>query len=105
MLLTKEVAKAGRALIGWTQQDLADRSGLSIGTIQRFETGGSMYGDNAERMIQALTDGGIIFISRADVFTGVRKRRPSWRPPDKPKRQRKSTGPYKTKATKEKTDV
>ena len=41
-LNTKEYGKrmkARRALLGWTQQDLADASGVNINSIARYEAG------------------------------------------------------------------
>jgi transcriptional regulator with XRE-family HTH domain len=40
-MATIEQIKAARALLDWSQEDLADRSGLSIVTVRRFEARGS----------------------------------------------------------------
>lgn len=39
-MITKEQTRAARAHLGWNQQDLADRSGVSKPTIANFENGG-----------------------------------------------------------------
>src|SRR4051794_39537592 len=38
-MLNKYQCRAGRALLDWSQRDLADRSRLSAGTVRDFETG------------------------------------------------------------------
>lgn len=40
-MITKELCRAARGLLGWTQQDLADASGLSKTSINNFEKGHS----------------------------------------------------------------
>lgn len=69
MLLTKEVLKAGRALLDWTQQELADKAGLHIGTIARFEAGTGMHAENRERIATVMQEAGISFIVGPDTST------------------------------------
>ncbi|AEP10258.1 helix-turn-helix domain-containing protein [Micavibrio aeruginosavorus] len=38
-MITKEQCRAGRGLLGWTQQDLADAAGMSKTAINNFERG------------------------------------------------------------------
>lgn len=38
-LITKGQIKAGRALLGWSQLDLSNFSGVSLNTIKRIESG------------------------------------------------------------------
>ncbi|WP_444462939.1 helix-turn-helix domain-containing protein [Rhodobacter capsulatus] len=58
--------KAARLFLGWEQSDLADRSGVSLPTIQRLEN--PKFGPGRSRMeivmrvIEALEAGGIEFI-------------------------------------------
>ena len=47
--------KAGRALKGWTQEDLAEFSGVKHANIARYETGETIPGlDNAYKIAAAL---------------------------------------------------
>ncbi len=67
--------KAARALIGWSQPDLAERSGVSVPTIARLETGDGQLGgraSTAERLRTALEASGIIFIDENGEGPGVR---------------------------------
>ena len=76
--------KAGRALLGWSQSDLAAKSGVSEPTVARLESiDGELGGREAtgQRMRAALEEGGIQFIEENGGGPGVRLRNPP-----KPKR-------------------
>lgn len=79
MLLTAEQIRAARALLGWTQPQLAEASGLSMMSIRRMEgpSGpGQRSAANVEAVRQALVDAGIIFISENELGgPGVRLQR------------------------------
>lgn len=68
--------RAARTLLGWSQKDLADVSGLSLPTIQRMETLGlhRSSAGNVDKVQRALETAGIEFIN--DDAPGVRLRRP-----------------------------
>jgi predicted transcriptional regulator len=71
--------KAGRALLGWSQSDLAVESGVSEPTIARLESiDGELGGREAtaERIRAALEKAGIQFIDENGGGAGVRLRRP-----------------------------
>jgi transcriptional regulator with XRE-family HTH domain len=56
--------KAARSLIGWSQNDLADRSGVSIATVKRLEAAeGELGGRNetSDRLLGALEAAGVEF--------------------------------------------
>jgi transcriptional regulator with XRE-family HTH domain len=78
MLLTTRLVKAARALLGWSQADLAAKSGISEPTIARLE---SVEGDlggrqgTAEKMRKALEGAGIEFIDENGGGPGVRLRK------------------------------
>jgi transcriptional regulator with XRE-family HTH domain len=58
--------KAARALIGWSQADLAQASGVSEPTIKRLEAGEGAIGGRSEtgdRVQVALQRAGIVFFS------------------------------------------
>jgi transcriptional regulator with XRE-family HTH domain len=73
MLLTKEVLKAARALLGWTQQELADEAGLHHGTLSRFESEISMHEETIAKIAAAIKRGGIEFVIEDDQIIGVKK--------------------------------
>ena len=67
--------KAARALLGWSQKDLAGASGVSEATIKRLEAGqGDLGGRQAtvDAIRAALESGGIEFTNRDQ--PGVRLR-------------------------------
>jgi len=72
--------KAGRALLGWSQSDLASESGISEPTIARLESvDGELGGREAtvQRIRAALEKGGIQFIEENGGGPGVRLRKPT----------------------------
>lgn len=79
MLLTAEQIRAARALLGWTQPQLAEASGLSMMSIRRMEgpSGpGQRSAANVEAVRQTLVAAGIIFISENELGgPGVRLQR------------------------------
>lgn len=66
--------RAARALLGWAQADLADRSGVSFPTIKRMETVGTARSSagNVDAVQRALEAGGVIFIAENGEGPGVR---------------------------------
>ena len=62
-----EMVKAARELAGWSQAGLAERSGVSLPTIQRMEnpTHGPLRssGTNIEKVRDAFTRSGVSFVS------------------------------------------
>ena len=70
--------KAARALVGWSQDQLADASGVSIATIKRLEAADGMLGgraDTGDRIIAALQVAGALFIQENGEGPGVRLRK------------------------------
>ena len=54
--------KAGRALLGWSQADLANRSGIARATVARIEALMMLPRlDTVGKLRQAFKDGGVIF--------------------------------------------
>jgi transcriptional regulator with XRE-family HTH domain len=67
--------KAARALLGWSQDDLAARSGVSAPTVKRLESAEGEIGGRAETqeaLLAALREGGIEFIAENGGGMGVR---------------------------------
>ena len=72
-----EQLRAARALLGWSQTQLAERAGLSLPTVKRVETeSGPRVSDAARYALQrALESGGIEFIDENGGGPGVRLRK------------------------------
>jgi transcriptional regulator with XRE-family HTH domain len=80
-----EQLRAARALLGWSQTQLAERAGMSLPTVKRVETDrGPRVSEEARYALKrALEFGGIEFIDENGGGPGVRLRK---RPrPKKPK--------------------
>jgi len=77
-LATIRQIKAARALLGWSQRDLAQHSSISEPTIARLESAdGPISGrpKTAEKIMTALEKGGIEFIDENGGGAGVRLRK------------------------------
>jgi transcriptional regulator with XRE-family HTH domain len=77
-LIKIEQMRAARGLLGWSQSELAQRAGLSLPTVKRFETGkGPRVSDEARIKLQnALEHAGVLFIQENGGGLGVRLRKP-----------------------------
>ena len=78
-LVTIRQIKAARALLGWSQADLAEKSGVSEPTIARLESADGELGGReltAERIRAAIEAAGIVFIESDGGGAGVRLRKP-----------------------------
>lgn len=72
-----EQVKAARALLRWSQEDLAKSSGVSLPTIKRLEAKGGDIGgreSTAKALVDALQAGGVIFIAPNGSAGGVKLR-------------------------------
>lgn len=70
--------KAARELLGWSQNDLAEKSGISVPTIQRLEAAGGELGgrrETAEAISRALTRAGIEFLNHGSPGVRLRPRK------------------------------
>jgi transcriptional regulator with XRE-family HTH domain len=71
--------KAARALLGWSQEELAAAAQISIPTIKRLEARDGPLGGRSEtgdKIRKALQVGGVEFIEENGGGAGVRMRRP-----------------------------
>ena len=69
------IARAARAMLDWSAEELSNRSGVSISTIRRLERDDSNGGarrTSAERLRRAYTAAGIGFTSDGGTIIGVR---------------------------------
>lgn len=67
--------KAARALLGWSQDDLAQSSGISAPTVKRLEAADGEIGGRPETgvaLITALEKAGVEFIAENGGGAGVR---------------------------------
>src|SRR3954469_10876157 len=72
--------KAARALLGWSQDDLARAAEVSIPTIKRLEASdGSLGGrdQTVQKIITAVASAGVDFLSENGSGQGVRLRKPN----------------------------
>lgn len=72
-MLTPAQSRAARALINWSQPELAAASGTSVSTIRDFETGKrSPIANNLAAIRAALETAGVIFVEENGEGPGVR---------------------------------
>jgi transcriptional regulator with XRE-family HTH domain len=76
-VVTNEQLRAARALLGWSQTELALKAGLSVPTIKRLEGAfGPHVSDEARARVQkAMETAGVEFIEENGGGTGVRFRK------------------------------
>jgi transcriptional regulator with XRE-family HTH domain len=77
-LVTTRQVKAARALLGWSQADLADHSGISEPTVARLESMDGELGGRegtAKKIQHAIEAAGVEFIDENGGGHGVRMRK------------------------------
>ncbi|NIA68462.1 helix-turn-helix transcriptional regulator [Pelagibius litoralis] len=71
--MTPRQCRAARSLLGWTQQELVEASGVSMTSVRNFERGASQpIRANLAALKAALESGGIVFIEANGGGIGVR---------------------------------
>ena len=78
-LATVAQIRAARALIGWSQSELASRAGLSLPTVKRVEGdfGPHVSEKSRAKLKRALQSAGVEFIDDNGGGVGVRLRKPT----------------------------
>ena len=77
-MITVRQIKAGRALLNWSQAELAAKSGVSEPTIARLESADGELGGRAAtnaKIVAALQRAGVVFIDENGGGAGVRLRK------------------------------
>lgn len=71
-MITAHQTRAARALLGWTQEMLADRAAVSLTALKRMESvnGQRVFESTADSVRRALEAAGIVFIN-SDRHIGV----------------------------------
>ncbi len=71
MSITPQACRAARALLGWSMRDLASRSGVSLGAVNRLEGGeATPRRGTARKVIDAFTAHGVTIVDEA-TYTGA----------------------------------
>lgn len=72
-MITPEQCRAARALLDWTQRDLASRAKLTPLTIREFERGKSRLKDSTAQLLRMVFEtAGVAFIDQNGGGPGVR---------------------------------
>jgi predicted transcriptional regulator len=77
-MITVRQMKAARALLAWSQGDLADASGVSEPTIARLESEDGEVGgrpETGQKLVAALARAGIEFVGANGEGLGVKMRK------------------------------
>ncbi|TBY07327.1 helix-turn-helix domain-containing protein [Rhizobium laguerreae] len=71
-MITADQLKAGRALVGLKQEDIARASGLSVQTIKRMETVGTERSSagNVQAVQRAIEQAGVVFEAEGEMIAG-----------------------------------
>ncbi|WP_417485282.1 helix-turn-helix domain-containing protein [Maricaulis salignorans] len=65
-MLTAEACRAGRALLGWGLEDLAEASGIAAGTLSRIENGRAMRAGTMKKLEDAFGSNGVEIVKTED---------------------------------------
>lgn len=66
-ILTRQQCRGARAMLGWSQADLAARTRISAVTIRTFERGHSSVKDSTARVLRfVFEEGGIVFVDATE---------------------------------------
>ncbi len=76
-MISAEQCRAARALLNWSQQELADRAGVGIVTLRQLEAGvNEPRRATLEVVKRALESAGVSFIDENGAGAGVRLTKP-----------------------------
>ena len=72
--------RAARGILGWSQSDLSEASGVAISTVKRMEAGSGLLrgiAQNVWKVQSSLEEAGVMFIDENGGGAGVRLREPA----------------------------
>jgi DNA-binding transcriptional regulator YiaG len=69
--LTPAMSKAARALLGLSQEEMAEAIKISISTVRRFEAGASMSPANEAKLIDLFEKSGLILVYSGKQVIGL----------------------------------
>ncbi|WP_157016629.1 helix-turn-helix domain-containing protein [Mesorhizobium xinjiangense] len=71
-MITARQCRAARALLGWTQETLADKARVSLTALKRLESesGLEVYESTRDQVRRAFEDNGVVFLN-SDQGMGV----------------------------------
>ena len=75
-MVSPEQCRAARALLNWTQAELAERVSISAVSIRAFEKGGEMRDSNLKLLRMTFEAAGVTFIPENGGGAGVRLSKP-----------------------------
>jgi len=76
-MVTSRQIRAARALLGWTQQTLADKALVAVNTLRAIEADKSYPTPGSIAAVQqALACGGVVFLPNGTMGEGVRLAKP-----------------------------
>lgn len=86
--------RAARELLGWSQNELAEKASCGLVTVRRIEKGGAFHVEGTrDRIIEAIQAAGIRFIPQtSDEGAGLRWVTPSAQPPEPTAKRRRDQG-------------
>lgn len=67
--ISSKQCAAARALLGWTQGELAQKAGVGLSTVKGLEAGGHIHRSNSEK-IQTAIEGAGVYPQHADIWGG-----------------------------------
>lgn len=70
LMITPAQCRAGRALIEWSQQQLADAARVGVVTVRQFEGGGSPRNATLEVIRRAFEVAGVQFLEHGQAADG-----------------------------------
>lgn len=75
-MITSAQCRAARALINWSQQQLADEARVGVVTVRQFESGAAVPRNaTVDAIRRALEAAGVIFVAENGEGPGVRLRK------------------------------
>jgi len=66
-MISVDQCRAARALLDWSAQVLADKAGVGVATVRRYESGHTVADASLVAIEAALAAAGIAFIANGDV--------------------------------------